>query len=482
MPIAVSRFVLSAIAAVILAACAGPTAGIGAIVPKLPSASSGMTLAGDVAAPDCPALLAVAAEDPSGHNDRLAIVRFDERAPDQGGGPGSEAIATLQGEAPCRLLIGAAEEILGEAGPSLGVETIAAEYRARTQRRPNPDYDIAREAVREARRSDRSAGGGKLAASGDVGIDLLSLAITGVLQGMGALLDRNELAQAEARLAGTPRTIEEDVFAPYELRLENLELTRRASLPVTLVDVPAGRYWTASVPVIERRKVQLARNLRAGDRAKLEGRAAYLSSTELAALEAEAPTLDGSALLGTIAQHVAARPAVAGTLADAMSALRAGAATETVEAAAAERKREGSRAAVPITDHPSVVRVEGLEQAGHGVYIAPDLVLTLRSIVGGSSLARIIGQEGVSSFAMVDLTGDTGELVLLYSQWPRQPIELAATPVRLEVARDADPGTPLLVGGRLAGLVGGSNGEEAIGLRTLERFANRSSPRLAASQ
>jgi len=397
---------------------------------------------------DCDALLRAAVVTPQAVGDELAVV------PLVVGGiaprilQGGQALAALPSPPTatggCFLLVAADPGSLRMSSTLVGRSSRASSWQTATRRRANPDYQAARAELRDTE-DDGPGRSQRLASTGDIGFDLLGLALTGVLRLGETVLAATRENDAEQRLAATPRWIEEPVFEPYRLELREVAIDKQQVLHVALMDAASGRARTAIVPVSEQRRVQVADNLDPADRHRAEGKADYLAAAELTTLATQPPPVERSVLLTSAADALAASPLVDATTATlALLSMPSGAPVSSESA--------GSTA----MSHPGIVRVGEAEHAGLGIYVRPDQVLTARSLVADSALVRIEGKDGFVTHGITLRVDATHDLALVHVQRPGRPVQLATGPGPAAVPADAAPGTPLLLDGRLAGIVIGS--------------------------
>ena len=368
-------------------------------------------------------------------------------------------------EAPCSLLVEAVPGTLSAQARTVGREQRQSEKRVATNRRLNPDYAAARDRLRKAEGDrDARAGGRGLESSGDPTLDLLGLALSGISSGVGFLLDWRERANAEQDLQETPRFIEEASYEPYTLELQTLELERTVRFRALLADRRQGTFRTLELPVAHRTTVAIGRSLDEQDRARLENRAGYLSVAEARELQQRPPPLSAQTL-AAMARGFATAPVTAADPASAIDAWeRSAQAVATAPVAA-------SGGAEDVAPAASIVAVEGLGGRGQGIYITPEHVLTARSLIGATSLIKVTTADGVVTYGIVEREDPGRDLAIIYVQKPGAPVAVAAGAEPARAAWDAAPGTPVLVGGRLAGLAVADAPEGIIPADALASFS-----------
>jgi hypothetical protein len=94
--------------------------------------------------------------------------------------------------------------------------------------------------------------------------------------------------------------------------------------------------------------------------------------------------------------------------------------------------------------------LEGPGGAAHGFYVGRDKILTLRRVLGGSSLGRVETADGFTTWGVVERERSDSELVLLHVPRPGRPLATAG-PGTAAAPRGPmpEPGMPVLVEGRV---------------------------------
>lgn len=358
----------------------------------------------------------------------------------------------------CILLVAAEPGSLRSSATLMGRSSRASSWQTATRRRANPDYNAARADLRDAE-DDGPGRSQRLASTGDVGFDLLGLALTGVLRLGETVLAAAREGDAGARLAATPRWIHEPVFEPYRLELREVAIDKQQTLHVALIDATGGRARTAIVPTSEQRRLQIADNLDPADRDHMDGKADYVAVAELTKLAMQPPPVERSVLLASAVAALAASPLV-----DAPTATLALLAMSIGPPASAES------VAGTGTGHAGIVRVGEAEQAGLGIYVHPDQVLTARSLVAGSTLVRVEGKDGFVTHGVTLRVDTAHDLALVHVQRPGRPVALTTGLGPPAVPADAVPGTPILIDGKLTGMVTGSGAVVLTSADAVARF------------
>lgn len=316
-----ARILLGWLAAA-LAGCAegplaGPEGGAGAAGAALASAPAGPA----PGAPGCAAAVARLAGSPG------AGRRVDEPASAPLAlleEPGREApglrldlpVPTVRAPAEttagCLMLV----ELVGEPAQrqTLARERIWSERAGPVERRANPEHEAARrELARLADRLDREEREQardlrRLPPTGDVLVDALGLVGGLVLGGIGSLARDQELAAARERLAAIPAWLEVPRFEPYQLEASEVELVRRATVRLALLDRAAGRFWATSLPVVRSDRLRVAADLHPHDRGRLKGGGRIVAPADLEALAAAPPPVALSELLPPLRALLAGDP------------------------------------------------------------------------------------------------------------------------------------------------------------------------------
>ena len=228
------------------------------------------------------------------------------------------------------------------------------------------------------------------------------------------------------------------MYEPYLLDLQTLELDKSVQVEATLQDVRSGKARIVVVLCGVKETVEVGRSLHETDRARLEGRASYISTAEARELQRSLPALD-RAVLGQVAQAFAVTPvSTAPTAFTEPSALPSA---------------DGVRA--PADEPPpsaALVSVEGLGGAGKGVYVTPDHILTARSLIGTTSLIKVVAAAGMATYGVLEREDAANDLAVIYVPKPGEPVALVTANEKARAAWDAVPGTPVFRGGKLAGI------------------------------
>ncbi|MEK0085464.1 hypothetical protein [Benzoatithermus flavus] len=145
---------------------------------------------------------------------------------------------------------------------------VRSTYRRGLERTPNPDYATLQRRVRELDRWD----GVDVMPTGDPGIDLIGLAVGGILDVLGSAQRAKERAEAKAALAATPASLTEPVWEPYTYEVATVEAQRTGWLRAALLDRGEGRSWSLRREAQEARTFRVASHRSPKDRDLLENR------------------------------------------------------------------------------------------------------------------------------------------------------------------------------------------------------------------
>ena len=168
------------------------------------------------------------------------------------------------GTKPCVLQLGLPQAQRG-AHRALRYEEVASAYQSGVRSEKNPDYEIAQAQLRQAER-DAKEGGVSILKVGDPLLDLVGLLVGGVIDGVSRSSSGDDLDQALAALADTPRSLDHPVYRPYHFERIAVAARREAIVPITLIDRDRGRTWQAELRQRERRNLHVLDGLDQRDR------------------------------------------------------------------------------------------------------------------------------------------------------------------------------------------------------------------------
>lgn len=381
-------------------------------------------------------------------------------------------------DARCLLVVARPAAPEGVQRRNLGRQTVRSEYESRRERRANPEYVTARQALAEARRDERRQDPARVHATGDLTLDVIGLVAGGLIQGIGGWLGSKDLDAAKAKLDATPPFLEEPVYASYRLTVEEVEVERTVGARLALVDTAAGTVRDGRRRLTERRTLSVADGLHPRDREVREGRARWVQPAAVRELEAQPLRVRLSDVLAWSLAETGAAPPRPGDLAGLLTEPLPGAATaEPAEApvsasrsatarvepaagpaptpseppaATGDRRRSApADAAIPAS---AVVTVSGMGGSGKGFYIGDEDILTARALLGDSSLAKIGTAGGAEIWGVVVVEAEESGLAVVHVQKAGPPLPLASSDDtrRLVVPpADAAAGAPIVEDGRV---------------------------------
>lgn len=243
-----------------------------------------------------------------------------------------------------------------EPGPAerrvLAHERIWSERVVAVERRPNPDYELARrELARLADQLDRedreqAQDLRRLTPTGRPLVDALGIVGGLLLGGIGSIARDQEFEDARSRLASVPRWIEETRVEPYQVTVADTELIRRATVHIALVEPSAGRFWATSLPLSRTDRLRISADLHPRDRTRLAGDGRLLTPHDLEALARTPVPVALSELLPQLPVLLETQPGRSGGAAEARLAWT----TETTPKLAAAASARGPAINPPTVD------------------------------------------------------------------------------------------------------------------------------------
>jgi hypothetical protein len=388
--------------------------------------------------------------------------------------------------APCLLIVGLPADPPTATRRTLGTDSVLSDYQSGTHERANPAYAQARRELGLADASARETGSGRLRSTGDLALDLIGLAASGLIRGVGDYVDGHKIEAAEAKLAATPPTIEDPLYRSYRLTILNVAAEKEVRARVALVDRRSGEVWEAPRTVTAKEEIEVAQGLHPRDRGIAEGKAAYRSPAELRQWERAPIDIALSDLLAWTVADTAARPPGRQGLDRLLASWQADAGRQRVADAApqadppatgsllpepAAGPAAGPATRVPARPSPSLVSVEGLGGTGGGFYVTSEEILTARSLVGDTSLVKVRTASGLVTYGIVERDDAALDLLLVHVQKDGPPLPIAQDEaVALEVDPGAEVGAPILRDGRVAAVMTGAADGRPVGAPQLRAF------------
>jgi hypothetical protein len=376
--------------------------------------------------------------------------------------------------APCLLLVAQPGEVQ-TAHRVVDFQTVASEYQSGVRSEKNPDYDAAQARLREAERETKRRGSGILRV-GDPLLDLVGLAVGGVIAAFDQVGSNDDVDDALASLKETPRSRDRPVYQAYEFERSTVRAGKEAAIGVALRDLRRDRMWRSEVRQTEMRQLAVLEGLDPRDRDYEQHRAGAMSREEFEHWQRQPPQLPISALVtalveggGTdkgpqlhdpelLAEALPAAPPIdwLGAARDAektaagplgITALAPGAGPDIGSARAEERPHVawpliGPRLAArpgPAVERTelaaaldprlaSVVRLEAGSRRGNGFYVRPRLVVTAADLVGSTSVIDVTTSQGESGLGLVVHTDAERNIALVHVPRVGRPALLSEAP------------------------------------------------------
>jgi hypothetical protein len=279
--------------------------------------------------------------------------------------------------APCLLLAGRPRVVPGGGRRLVAHEVVRSEYYAgggvRGARRASTDD--AEEDPDETR----------IVRTGDPALDLIGLAVGGVVRGLG------RLGRARAAPAPSEEGLEELPTKPYVYQLNTFEVGRSGASDLALIDRAAGRAAEVRHTVSERKMFAVAEGRHRSDKEALEGTGRLVSLPgDVAVFEAAPPRPRLSDLLRAVLDgRGEGRAASAG---DVLARLGTGrgatiAPPDDADAPAGTGRR---------------VAVETLAGPAEGEWTDDERIVVPSAALGRSSLVQVTGPDGMRVFGLVE--------------------------------------------------------------------------------
>ena len=364
-------------------------------------------------------------------------------------------------------------------------ETVRSAYQTGTRSERNPDYDVAQARVRQAEREVRRKEGG-LVRVGDPMIDLVGTVVESLIQGFKEQGGEQELDDALAQLAATPRSIGHPVYKPYSFTRTIVHARKTAAIPVTLRDPLGQPLRTALLQQREVREHHVLEGLDPRDRDYEQHRAQGLSRSELARWLERPPELRLSDVVAGLLAGEATTPEPIAERSRSLSSQADAPGWQAPSPAGPAHPQ--TRSSGPGAPHlQSLVRIAG----GSGVYIAPRLVLTALRLVEGANVVDVTAGDGQTVAGLVAHGDPASGLALIHVPRTGTPLPLEeGTPGGQEAVRhngravalplvpipDDFTGAPVLAGERLVGMIAGGDGRSPVAVAVIRRFVAASEP------
>jgi hypothetical protein len=370
--------------------------------------------------------------------------------------------------APCVLRIGPTRD-QSAAHRAVDIEDVRSAYQSGLRSERNPDYDAAQLAHREAR--DDAEGSQRVVRVGDPLLDLVGTTVGGLIGTFDRRSREQEVEDAAAALAATPRSRDRPVYRPYSFERVVVRAQKQAVVPVALLDARGRELRATELRQRERRELFVLRGLDPRDRDYEQHRSSSMTRADLARWERTPPALRLSSVAIALTegapaaeQHLADIAPAAGPVEPASGSgleLALWPHEGTADDLAAPWPEDAfdgdaqdvakSMAAPPAA---SVVAIRAGGTAGHGFYVREDLVLTTYRLVGATSVVDVTTADGATVPALVAAVDAARDLALLQVPRPGPALALyeGAPPAALRPSGSGDPGLPVLWGDQVVGM------------------------------
>lgn len=418
-------------------------------------------------------------------------------------------------DAPCVLLVDQPRDQQAE-HRIVARDTVRSFYQSGLRSERNPEYDLAQLRVRKAERETKDTGLDILTV-GDPMLDLVGTLVGSLVSGFSEGQDERELEEAMVELTSTPRSLDRPVYRAYELEQMTVRARKEATIPIALLDRASGRVWRAELRQHERREFAIIDGLDPRDRDYEARRAASMTREEFERWQRAPPRLQLSALAAALHDGTApaqrsrvATPAPApagpgtaivaipdrrGQLADGADAALALPAAPPEPPALTRSVAmplggwQDQRAAATTEEMPTAVQggaraaaVVGIladRNAGSGVYVRDDLVLTTAALVGTASVVDVVGPDGARVLGLVARKDPEANLALVQVARLGAPVAVHDAPGlaagrRIEGLLRRASGAPTIVAGRYLGT--GEGLAALIGLVQIDAPGARDQP------
>ena len=192
------------------------------------------------------------------------------------------------GGARCVLRIGPARD-QDAAHRAVDIQDVRSAYQSSSRSERNPDYDAAQMALREAKQD--ANGGHRVVRVGDPLLDLVGTAVGGLIGTVDHGLRQQDVDEAAAALATTPRSHDRPVYRPYSFERVVVRAQKQAVVPVALLDGSGRELRATELRQSERRELFVLRGLDPRDRDYEQHRSSSMSEAELARWARTPPAL-----------------------------------------------------------------------------------------------------------------------------------------------------------------------------------------------
>jgi hypothetical protein len=377
--------------------------------------------------------------------------------------------------APCLLLVEEPGEVRTD-HRVVDFHTVASEYQSGVRTEKNPDYDAAQARLKAAERETKKRGRSILSV-GDPMLDLVGLAVGGIIAAFDQVGSHDDVDDALAALKETPRSRDRPVYRAYEFDRSTVRAGKEATIGVALHDLRRNRLWRSEVRQREMRELSILEGLDPRDRDYEQHRAGALSQEEFEHWQQQPPQLPLSALVAALVEQggpgggppthdteLIAEPTSTAAPADGLAAAEAeqqhtsgitalapsaGAGSGSIPfkdlAPMAHDAQPGmaSRPARPLgsAGEPtllaaaldprvaSVVHLDAGSRRGSGVYVTSRLVVTTTDLVERTSVIDVTTSDGETALGLVVHTDADRGLAVVHVPRAGRPALLSDAPV-----------------------------------------------------
>jgi Trypsin-like peptidase domain len=377
------------------------------------------------------------------------------------------------GEARCVIRIGPPRD-QSAAHRAVDIHDVRSAYQSALRSERNPDYDAAQLAHREAR--EGAEGGHRVVKVGDPLLDVVGITVGGLIGTFDRRVREQEVDDAAAELASTPRSRDRPVYRPYSFERVVVRAQKQAVVPVALLDASGRELRATELRQHERRELFVLQGLDPRDRDYEQHRSSSMTRADLARWARTPPTLRLSSVAIALTEGPAAEPRLA-EIAPAAGPATPGPTsvgldlelwlddTATTEDRAdpwlgdalAETSVPAEASGAVDPQAASVVAIRAGRALGHGFYVRDDLVLTTYQLVGATSVVDVTTADGATVPALVAAVDPARDLALLQVPRPGPATALyqGAEPVPARPPGASDPGLPVLWSDQVIGITAG---------------------------
>ncbi|MBF0142148.1 MAG: trypsin-like peptidase domain-containing protein [Magnetococcales bacterium] len=289
---------------------------------------------------------------------------------------------------------------------------------------PNPQYDVAKEEVANARSQLMASEAHALSDTNQViqcqgGNCFSTVSSNSFLRGLKTSDEKNNLQMAMNRLAGTPMTIEVPVLQNYAYDISKVIGTKAMTVHYYVVDKRRGSYFKSTFDLSERRNFAVAYNVHETD----PDRETILASQDTEQTVVDWEEAPASVPLSTLIDHSLKNRSGWQKMAN-LDALRREILTDRNQAL--HQVTQATFDDKPQSDSRfnSVVAVLLSGSLGSGFYVLPDVVLTNWHVVDNTQLVEMRLYDGQETFGKVIAKDIRLDLALVKTQNRGTPVSI----------------------------------------------------------